>query len=227
MPLIICRCSHRDFIPQAAIADLPEDPGVLVVDDLCAMIQAGGEGLAEFVAAGGRVAACHPRAVRGLFAAGGLELAEDRVTDLRAGKALPELDLAADTAVPNIPVPEDEDAWFPVIDRDRCNDCGRCASFCLFGVYRRDDDGRVEAFRPVKCKLDCPACARICPVNAIIFPKCPDEAINGARLSQEELAGARIRLSPEELTGGNVRDQLAARSKRRRLLKPGALGEKS
>jgi NAD-dependent dihydropyrimidine dehydrogenase PreA subunit len=225
MPLIICRCSHRDFIPQAALGDLPQDSAVLVVDDLCAMIQAGGEGLAEFVAAGGRVAACHPRAVRGLFAAVGLELAEDRVTDLRTGEALPDLDPAEDAAVPNVAVPEDEDAWFPVIDRGRCNDCGRCASFCLFGVYRRDDNGRVDAFRPVKCKLDCPACARICPVNAIIFPKCPDAAVDGAQLSEEELAGARIRLSPEELTGGNVRDQLAARSRRRRLLKPGALGE--
>ena len=83
----------------------------------------------------------------------------------------------------------------------------------------------MQALRPARCKLDCPACARICPANAIVFPKSPDEAINGARLTPEQLAGARVRLSPEELTGGNLRAQLAARSGRRRLLRPGALGE--
>jgi NAD-dependent dihydropyrimidine dehydrogenase PreA subunit len=196
------------------------------VDDLCALVQEGGEGLAEFAAAGGKVAACHPRAVRGLFASVGVEFPEDRVVDLRGGESLPDTVDGPDSrlAIPSI---SDDDAWFPVVDRERCTDCGRCADFCLFGVYRRPEAKRVEVARPVRCKLDCPACARICPLNAIIFPKCDDEAINGARLSTEELADARIRLSPEELAGGNVHAQLAARSRRRRLLKPDALKEDS
>jgi len=222
MPLLVCRCIHRNIIPPAALAGLEEGNGVVVVGDLCALIQTGGEGLREFVAAGGRVAACHPRAVRALFAAVGLDLPEDRVTDLRAGEALPAADA---TPCPPLGTYEDEDAWFPAIDRDRCTNCGRCADFCLFGVYRRTEAGRIEVARPVRCKLDCPACARICPENAIVFPKCPDEAINGARLTPEQLAGARIRLSPEELAGGNLHGKLAARSRQRRLLRPGALGE--
>jgi NAD-dependent dihydropyrimidine dehydrogenase PreA subunit len=225
MPLLVCRCAHRDIIPDAALADAPKRSGVCVVDDLCATVQAGGAGLAEFAATGGRVAACHPRAVRGLFAAVGLELPEERVVDLRAGDPLPELTDAERTKMVDIASPEDEDAWFPVIDRDRCTNCGRCADFCLFGVYLREEDRTVRVARPERCKLDCPACARICPVNAIIFPKSPDEAINGARLSKEQLAGARIRLSPEELTGGNLKTQLANRRKKRRLLRPDALGE--
>jgi ferredoxin len=28
--------------------------------------------------------------------------------------------------------------------------------------------------------LDCPACARLCPQNAIVFPKHPEPSINGA-----------------------------------------------
>lgn len=224
MPLLVCRCSHRDIIRPATLAGLEDRDCVVVIDDLCALVQTGGEGLAEFAATGGRVAACHPRAVRALFAAVGVDLAEDRVTDLRAGVSLPPAD--------SIPCPPlgpwpDEDAWFPAIDRERCTNCGRCADFCLFGVYRRTETGRIEVARPVKCKLDCPACARICPENAIIFPKCPDEAINGARLTPEQLAEARIRLSPEELAGGNVHGKLAARSRQRRLLRPGALGEDS
>jgi NAD-dependent dihydropyrimidine dehydrogenase PreA subunit len=227
MPLLVCRCAHRDIIPDAALAELPEGDGVCVVDDLCAVVQAGGAGLAEFAATGGRVAACHPRAVRSLFAAVGVEFAEERVIDLRAGESIPDLTSPELAGTVEITPPEDEDAWFPVVDRDRCTNCGRCSDFCLFGVYRREDDGRVSVARPERCKLDCPACARICPVNAIIFPKCPDEAINGATLSAEQLAGARIRLSPEELTGGNLKAKLANRRKKRRLLKPDALGEES
>lgn len=222
MLLLVCRCAHRDIIPPTALAGLVESDGVVAIDDLCALVQGGGEGLREFVAAGGRVAACHPRAVRALFAAVGLDLPEDRVIDLRAGETL---SVADSTPCPPLGAFEDEDAWFPAIDRDRCTNCGRCADFCLFGVYRRTEAGRIEVARPVKCKLDCPACARICPENAIIFPKCPDEAINGARLTPEQLAGARIRLSPEELAGGNLHGKLAARSRQRRLLRPGTLGE--
>jgi len=65
-------------------------------------------------------------------------------------------------------------AWFPVIDYDRCRGCKQCAEFCLFGTYAVDEDGRVRVARPERCKLNCPACARVCPASAIIFPKFPD-----------------------------------------------------
>jgi NAD-dependent dihydropyrimidine dehydrogenase PreA subunit len=226
MALLVCSCSHRDIIPASALAGATEDACTVVVKDLCALVQEGGMGLAEFAQAGGRVAACHPRAVRALFGAVGVDFPEDRVVDLRAGASLP--DNRGDTVpCPPLGSAPDEDAWFPAIDRERCTNCGRCADFCLFGVYRKTEQGRIEVACPVRCKLDCPACARICPENAIVFAKSPDEAINGARLSPEELANARIRLSPDELAGGNLHAKLAARSARRRLLKPDALGEDS
>ncbi len=65
-------------------------------------------------------------------------------------------------------------AWYPVIDYDRCVSCGQCAEFCLFGTYAVEADGRVRVAHPAKCKLNCPACARVCPKSAIIFPKFPD-----------------------------------------------------
>jgi len=70
--------------------------------------------------------------------------------------------------------------WYPVIDRSRCIACGHCLQFCLFGVYETDDQGRIVAVRPDNCKPGCPACSRICPEGAIIFPICDDPAIAGA-----------------------------------------------
>lgn len=73
-----------------------------------------------------------------------------------------------------------EERWYPVIDYSRCESCGACFQFCIFGVYEREDDGRVSAVEPDNCKAGCPACARICPNSAIMFPLCDDSAIAGA-----------------------------------------------
>ncbi|OPZ81364.1 MAG: 2-ketoisovalerate ferredoxin oxidoreductase subunit delta [bacterium ADurb.Bin429] len=70
--------------------------------------------------------------------------------------------------------------WYPVIDRDRCGECHHCLQFCLFGVYVLDADGRVTVENPDACKAGCPACSRICPHGAIIFPLYQDPAIAGA-----------------------------------------------
>ncbi len=70
--------------------------------------------------------------------------------------------------------------WYPVLDYERCRECGQCHDFCLFGVFTREGR-RVLASDPDKCKPGCPACARLCPAGAIIFPHCsPDPAIAGA-----------------------------------------------
>lgn len=71
--------------------------------------------------------------------------------------------------------------WFPVIDPERCRNCGHCFQFCLFGVYEQDAEGRVRVAQPDECKPGCPACARICPAGAIMFPLYDqDPAICGA-----------------------------------------------
>ena len=78
--------------------------------------------------------------------------------------------------------------WFPVIDRARCRHCRQCLSFCLFGVYRAGPDGQVEVAAPRNCKPNCPACARICPDVAIMFPKYDRPPINGAEVGESAAA---------------------------------------
>lgn len=71
--------------------------------------------------------------------------------------------------------------WYPVLDKDACLDCGQCLEFCLFDVYTRDEARGVTVQRPDNCKDGCPACARVCPEGAIIFPHCEIPVIAGAR----------------------------------------------
>ena len=70
--------------------------------------------------------------------------------------------------------------WYPLIDGERCENCHHCLQFCLFGVYALDESERVRVCRPDACKPGCPACSRICPHGAIIFPLYRDAAIAGA-----------------------------------------------
>lgn len=67
---------------------------------------------------------------------------------------------------------EDElkERWYPVIDYERCTNCLECLEFCLFGVYDRNAEGRIDVANPAACKPGCPACSRVCPSQAIVFP---------------------------------------------------------
>lgn len=74
--------------------------------------------------------------------------------------------------------------WYPVIDYARCTNCMECIDFCLFGVYGVDRAETILVEQPDNCRKGCPACSRVCPENAIIFPQHKTPAIAGA------LAGA-------------------------------------
>jgi Pyruvate/2-oxoacid:ferredoxin oxidoreductase delta subunit len=88
--------------------------------------------------------------------------------------------------------------WYPVIDYSRCTNCMECIDFCLFGVYGVDQLDRILVEDQDNCKKGCPACSRVCPENAIIFPQHKTAAIAGA---DGDIGGLKIDLS--KLFGGD------------------------
>jgi NAD-dependent dihydropyrimidine dehydrogenase PreA subunit len=97
--------------------------------------------------------------------------------------------------------------WYPVIDYSRCTNCLECLDFCLFGVYGVDSLERIVTENQDQCKKGCPACSRVCPQQAIIFPEYKSAAIAGADTGAA-VGGLKIDLS--KLFGGDVGDALAA-----------------
>lgn len=111
--------------------------------------------------------------------------------------------------------------WYPVIDFDRCTNCMECVDFCLFGVYGVDHGENILVEQPDNCRKGCPACSRVCPENAIIFPQHKAPAIAGAQTDGDE--GFKIDLS--QLFGAPSKDEdpiaTAARERDEQLLLAG------
>lgn len=195
-----------------------------------------------------RIVACFPRAVEWLFHAAGGPLsgngaevlnmrelsADEIVSRLRLPEAPPivtqrapsRLNGLSPTNAPAAHVSTERSGadawvpWFPVIDYDRCENCKQCLSFCLFGVYGTDADDRVEVQKPDHCKTGCPACARVCPNTAIIFPKFEEEPINGAVVCDEDIQGETVGVDLQRLVDEGVHSALRERAEteRRRFL---------
>jgi len=95
--------------------------------------------------------------------------------------------------------------WYPVIDYSRCTNCLECLDFCLFGVYGVDSMDRILVENQDSCKKGCPACSRVCPEQAIMFPEYKSAAIAGAPVGA--ISGLKIDLT--KLFGGEVKDALS------------------
>jgi Pyruvate/2-oxoacid:ferredoxin oxidoreductase delta subunit len=104
--------------------------------------------------------------------------------------------------------------WFPVIDYDRCTNCMQCLSFCLFGVYGVDDQHRIQVQNNDNCKTNCPACSRVCPEAAIMFPKYKAGPINGDVVSDADLQREKMKVDISALLGGDVYAMLRERSEK-------------
>ena len=228
--LLYCHCAYADVVPQGAkrrVRAAIEKRGTacMEVADLCELAARKDPSLAEF-AAGGQVEviACHERAVRWLFAAAGAPLAPEAVIhDMRKGDAAEIARLVSRRACAALAIesghtqktqkPPAWIPWFPVIDYGRCKDCRQCLQFCLFGVYA-DRDGKVAVVQPDKCKTGCPACARVCPQSAIIFPKYKDGPISGEDGVLAGSAETGMKTDLAALSPDDLRDVLRRRSAR-------------
>lgn len=107
----------------------------------------------------------------------------------------------ADPAAEGLPVWK---PWFPVIDYDRCTNCMQCLSFCLFGVYDVDGEQQIDVAHPEKCKTNCPACSRVCPEVAILFPKYKNGPINGDVVKGEDIEREKMKTDISSLLGGDI-----------------------
>ena len=135
-----------------------------------------------------------------------------------------------DTALPlaGVPAPPavvriDEEPgrrWYPVIDYSRCTNCMECIDFCLFGVYGVDKIETILVEQPDNCRKGCPACSRVCPENAIIFPQHKTPTIAGAAVVAESLKIDLSKLfgAPET---GETAEQAAIRERDEQLLLAG------
>ena len=99
-----------------------------------------------------------------------------------------------------------EPRWYPVIDFDRCTNCLECLNFCLFGVFDADESDSIVIAEPDACRDGCPACSRICPAGAIMFPRHTDSAIAG----DPEASPGALKLDLSQLLGGFDPTDLAA-----------------
>lgn len=130
------------------------------------------------------IIACYPRAVNNMLHQGSIDFGEYDILnfkDLSPEKILSKLEndfkIAKGEAryqeqITDLEVP----AWFPVIDESRCTLCGKCARFCLFGVYSFDKKN-LKVVNPLACKNNCPACGRTCPTSAIMFPRLAENTV--------------------------------------------------
>jgi NAD-dependent dihydropyrimidine dehydrogenase PreA subunit len=217
--ILLCGCVKYQRIAQTALQGViaaAENSGVEIelTPDLCRVAAEQPEQLCKSDA--DVVVACYPRAVKALFDYAGAELS--RSCDLRNGSleaVLSELELATAEASPKTfpEVPGDWVPWFPTLDRERCTACGKCVDFCLFGVYKRDQETKkVEVCAPQNCKTNCPACARMCPATAIIFPKHEDSPINGG----EDDSTTPVKIDTEATFDKDLYSKLAARRSKKR-----------
>ena len=233
--VLLCACSGAGWIDREKMdvvrtALLDAGHTVECVPDLCRIAAKEPERLHERISGqtSQTIVACYPRAVMGLLAQAGIHPPEESVDVVNARtssttEVMKALDLepprtSADEDVPSEASADEWVPWFPVIDQERCIDCLQCLNFCLFGVYGEDEEGRVQVKNPEACKTNCPACARICPEAAIMFPKYPHDPINGEEVGDLSSDKEKIQVDMDKLIQGNVHAALAARKFKRQQM---------
>lgn len=235
--ILYCDCAFAEIIPAAtreALSQSLEESSVnlMRVDDLCGLAARKDPLLKEIAQQSElTIIACYPRAVRNLFLAAGVELPPDtKILNQRSDSAqsivnaLTSTDFkktcscSSDNQQPDQQTTLQQDRqsewipWFPVIDYEMCTNCKQCLNFCLFGVFGTDESGKITVKNPANCKTNCPACARVCPRVAIIFPKHDSDPINGAAITDPEMNRQNSGVNLKSLAKSDIYESLRRRS---------------
>ena len=241
--VLVCRCTQYQLLerrlPGLRRALAAAGAVVEEVDDLCLLAAKGDKRLRRLAQSDGlRIAACRPRSVRWLMHRAGAPLDDKTpIADLRREGIRAALDklvgigtagnsprrgtlsagtatnsgrcgtLAGGTRKPGWI------AWYPVIDYSRCRNCKQCVGFCLFGVYSAAG-GTARVVQPAQCKTDCPACARVCPAGAIIFPKYKSGPISGEEPRRAAVRREKMQTDQASVLAGDVYAVLRARGRK-------------
>jgi len=221
--VFFCRCAAGVISEDKLnhIAEVVQKSGVRVVElnDLCALSIDKAHELQKLNIRFTKkiVIACYPRAVENILNQASAPFQELKVLNFRRLSAV---EIEAELADLNGNIQENHEvlssdlkvpAWFPVVEKKRCNNCGQCARFCLFGVYRYSEK-QLNVENPLNCKNNCPACARSCPVSAIIFPRIKEDGV---------IAGAEpdeVRIDLSQLQQGNLLTRIQQRGDVRRSI---------
>lgn len=59
--------------------------------------------------------------------------------------------------------------WYPVIDYERCIECGACTDKCKYGVYNQIKAPIPVVINPGNCIHGCHGCGNLCPTEAISY----------------------------------------------------------
>ena len=239
--VIFCNCGYSNIIDsnlKAQVLNALEAAAVdfEAVQDLCEMAAGKNPKLKSWAQAESiKIVACYSRAVKWLFNAADAPLDPDKTQFHNMRTCTPEeiiLSLLGEKTTANnkqeFQLEEKGDwiPWFPVIDYDRCKNCMQCMNFCLFGVYGLSESELVQVINPVGCKTNCPACARMWPHTAIIFPKYTESPINGDIVDDNSEESQKPHLDITKLSRNDIHEMIRRRSKGKRRFAKNKTGRK-
>src|SRR6056297_3434539 len=106
--ILVCECAERQLLDQRSLDDACRQDGAISVPDLCGLAAKVDPALSDWAGRPAlRIYACHPRAVRALFAHANAPLPDNtEFVNMRSPAG----------GVPS-PTPAAWPPWFPVIDR--------------------------------------------------------------------------------------------------------------
>ena len=225
--ILFCNCGYSDIIDSDIKADILNNLATAkldfeVVQDLCELASKKDPRLKGWAQADSlTIIACYPRTVKWLFNSvdAAMDIEKTKFFNMRTGNAqqissslFGEKTVAGDKRKIQLEEKGSWIPWFPVIDYDRCKNCKQCLNFCLFSVYELSKTDQVQVTNPTGCKTNCPACARLCPHKAIIFPKYADSPINGDEVDDSQNDSEKTTPDLGAVDGENLYEMLKQRS---------------